>query len=255
MHTDKNFDPGDITAPLVPERTAAEARAQHKIWVASEDIVAGGNPHALETVLRAGRVRCRLRYIGRWWQYEEIKDRQTIELDSKGKGKVDDPLWELCVHLDDWNAVAKPAAAAPAPPDPAEAPEPPPQPAEPATPEPVAEPDPSPNDVSPTDASGAQGDDNAERGLNTLADNDAQGPLPEADDETISAVIKADCAERKQVGKKLRNLNELITPIKRRLKEKGFYAARAKISEIAHRPEFSELREPSGQTWKSKQKR
>ncbi len=78
--------------------------------------------------------------------------------------------------------------------------------------------------------------------------------LPDADEETIRTTIKDDYEKRKKAGEKPLNVNEVITPIKQRLKQMGFYAARKTISKVAHNKEFEDLRERPGATWKTKQK-
>jgi len=74
--------------------------------------------------------------------------------------------------------------------------------------------------------------------------------LRDADEDTIRNAIKGDYEERKKAGEKPLNLNEIITPVKRRLQQIGFYAARKTISEIAHSKEFEDLRERPGPAWK-----
>jgi hypothetical protein len=49
-------------------------------------------------------------------------------------------------------------------------------------------------------------------------------PLPCADEDTIRNAIKDDYEKRKEAGEKALNVNEIITPIKRRLERMGFYA-------------------------------
>jgi hypothetical protein len=109
-----------------------------------------------------------------------------------------------------------------------------------ATPSPAPVSEQSQNDVSPI--------------VSAPTSRDAKRPLDTADDEIIRTAIAADYAEKIRDGEKPLNLAEIVTPVKRRLEGMGFYAARAKIGEIAHNPEFDALRERSGQTWKSKQK-
>ena len=84
------------------------------------------------------------------------------------------------------------------------------------------------------------------------AGSDAKTPLADADEGTIRAAIKDDYEKRKEAGEKARNLNEIITPVKRRLEQMGFYAARKTISKIAHNKEFEALRERPGPTWKNR---
>jgi hypothetical protein len=84
--------------------------------------------------------------------------------------------------------------------------------------------------------------------------DDVKEPLPDADEETILTTIRDNYETRKMVGEKPLNLNEIITPVKRRLEQMGFYAARKTISKIAHSKEFDGLRERPGPTWKTKRK-